>query len=1083
MQSINIDMPDAEYFSVDDPETLQRVAREVADAPVVALDTETTGLGKTTAMPLFWSLSWGLPEDANRVVMRSDTLRFFDDAFKDPYKIWVFANAKFDMHMLANVNVKFAGHCADTQVMHSLLYEEMPHRLKFMMKHLFGWTWKGFMEAFPPEKDEGVGDTLLRVWREDPQKLIEYASDDAYGTLLAYWELEKRLEEEPTIKMLDTDDQTACLLDVFWEVEVPYTKVLWKCERHGAKIDTQRLKEIQEPLEVDLKQLERDIMRVTGGIVHNPNSNDQWSKYLYDHKKYPIVKRTKGGKKGIKKPSTDAVTRERLFNITQDEALKLADRHAKLSKLYGTYVMGLQNRLTSRGYVHTNFNQQVARCMPKGELVLTNRGYTPVEDVRVGDQVLTHMSRGRKVVETTKYFPQPIYRTELSNGSVLHTTGNHEYKTPHSWERADALQVGQEVVIHSDPEMWKTISEWEDFEVSTWGRVRNRKTNNVLAQYPKGIWGHLKLTLYRNGAQKRGVDKKDFTVHTLVLSAFDRTKPRGEELRHLNGIAWDNTVDNLVWGSSKDNSQDAHVQGTLLGRNILTIAQAEEIKRIKSKGCFGSSTSKLSYEIAEQVRKRYEHGEGRACIARDLGVSYQAIDSIIKHRTWTKPVTGHEIEFRTAKVVSVTKKAPDYTYGFTVEEDHSHITGGIVTHNTGRLTSSDPNMQNWPRRDEDVYKLRDALICEPGDTMLVFDYCLAPATRVLHSDLSWSRIDTIQKGDELIGFDEELRNAKYRRSIVEGTKTLQRPCTQIVTDKGTVIASNEHMWVVRPGRGDKASLRRWVKTEDIQPGDRISFYHAPWEEDTTHEGGYLAGIRNASKMWEGSRTWSSKSQPATVLRVEDKGTRPVIAIQTSTRTFIAEGFLSHNCQLEMRILADMAQESAMIDMINAGRDIHMGNASIVFDVPYDDIQHAKKMKPEQWEALASDQIEYYQHCLFCRQAAKAIGFGQPTSQAEVKLPQNSEPYGPTPMATLCCAARHSLSTCARPRRASTGRRRPDEWLVMPHVPLTRGARRRIRCESSRTTLQTVPPDPPRLRIEPSQREGIVSTWGNSGAVR
>jgi len=558
VQDVKIDMPDAEFYSLDDMDSLMRVVNEVKDTPIVALDTETTGLKRTEEIVLFWSLSWGLPGRCNRVCMRGDTLRLFMDSFKDQDKCWVFANAKFDAHMLANMGIQIAGRLVDIQVMHALLYEDMPHRLKFMMHHLFGWTWRSFNDVFPRQKGEEVGDALLRGWEQQRDLLIEYSANDAYGTMEGYWEMEKRLEEAPTIKMLDMADQTANLLDLFWEIEVPYTKVLWKCERHGAKIDTVRLDQVRIPMEEGLARLHRDIVRTTDGLVTNPNSNDQWKRYLFDKKKYPVLKKTKGGKKGIKSPSVDEDVRTRLLEEFGDEALRHANEHAKLSKLYGTYVMGLHKRLTKKGYIHTSFNQDVAR--------------------------------------------------------------------------------------------------------------------------------------------------------------------------------------------------------------------------------------------------------------------------------------------------------------------------------TGRPSPSDPNMQNWPRADEDEYRLRDALICEPGQKLLVYDYS----------------------------------------------------------------------------------------------------------------------------------------------------------------------------QLEMRILADMAKEEQMIRMIIEGRDIHMGNASLVFDLPYDDIKRAKKMKPEEWESLSKEQIDYYRHCLFCRQAAKTIGFGQQL-QAELKLPQNGETYGRKPMAMPCCAARHSLSTCARLRRASTGRRRPDGWLVTPHVPLTRGARRRNRCGSSMTS--------------------------------
>lgn len=40
-------------------------------------------------------------------------------------------------------------------------------------------------------------------------------------------------------------------------------------------------------------------------------------------------------------------------------------------------------------------------CFPAGTLVLTRQGYTPIEEIQVGDEVMTHKARWRKVTETS----------------------------------------------------------------------------------------------------------------------------------------------------------------------------------------------------------------------------------------------------------------------------------------------------------------------------------------------------------------------------------------------------------------------------------------------------------------------------------------------------------------------------------------------------------------------------------------------------------------------------------------------------------------------------------------------------------
>ena len=594
MRSLNVGMPTA-YFYDDgiDGAITSELIEALRKVRVIAIDTETTGLNKTRDVPLFWSLSWrSVDGQVHRCTLHAGLLHRFHKLFYDERISWVFANAKFDMHMLANAGIRFAGQVVDIQVMHALLYEEHPHRLKYVSDHILGWTWKDFMDTFKVQKDGrltrtstveeveaggrflSVQDALLWAYENDRDLLTEYASNDAYGTLLLFEKLEELLMKvevdcgmDAMMREMDPNHRTiiGTLADLFFIVEVPFTKVLWKCERNGVVIDVEFLEGLKAPMEERLAELTRQIAHEAdkaGALLTNPNSTKQLREYFFDVMKYTPLKRTKGGKGGVRAPSTDEATITYLSDKYNDPVANLLLAVRDITKTKGTYVEGLLDRLDEDGRIRTKFNQDVAR--------------------------------------------------------------------------------------------------------------------------------------------------------------------------------------------------------------------------------------------------------------------------------------------------------------------------------TGRLSSSDPNLQNIKNPEDDIYQIRKAFIVPPGYVMIVFDYK----------------------------------------------------------------------------------------------------------------------------------------------------------------------------QLEMRLLAALSGEQDMIDIFKKGWDIHIGNASLVFDFPYDDIKRAKKMSEDEWDALKVQdpaQHKYLQDCLHARSAAKTIGFGQPTSQAEVKLPQNGEPYRLRPMATPCCAARHSLSTCARLRWASTRRRRPDGWLVTPHASLTRGAQRRNRCESSKTS--------------------------------
>jgi len=1148
----NIHLPNAEWYDVGDSR-LENLLYEVCEEDVVALDTETTGLNVWKDQILFWSLAWGTHR---RVCMPAATLPLFRVAFEDATKRWVFANAKYDMHMLANSGVHIAGTCVDVAVMHALLYEERPHGLKDMAEHILGWRWSDFFDTFSPKtvpdttqplkklksgglsqptRRETIQEMLLRCAAEDLPTLVDYASNDAYGTLRLYEALLQELRHTPTDclyrEWIDTME------DLFFKTEAPFTKVLWNCERNGIYTDRQYLQELRGPLQTEGEALQREMSQLwvrtlqeknpryledpvlldDVGLSFNPNSVKQLIFYFHTLKGLKPIRYTKGGKRGIRQPAVDKGVLEMLAS-DGDTMAELVLQSRKISKLVSTYIDGIDEHLDPQGRIHTRFNQDIARCLPAGELVLTHRGYLPVEQVRIGDNVLSHTGVPRMVVETSTHAPKPIYRVTLSNGLVLRTTGNHEYRTGETWTRADALTPGQPVTVHSAPEEWRRIS-YEGWEVSSWGRVRNAVTGTIRALQAKGAWGHLKVTLYRNGAQDRGQDKKDFSVHRLVAAAFGTNNMTGE-VRHLNGIAWDNTAQNLCFGTSYENRQDALKHGTLsqrrAGRTTLTEEAVKDIRATARPPQPSSSTAKLDHGTAAEVRHAHTLGESVRSLAKRYGVSYPAIDNIVKGRTYTtspdtlaRParyfaekygvsegyvrevqngakwkdedyIEGAKAAFFEARVTSVCIEPDETTYGLTVEVDHSHVTGGIVTHNTGRLSSSSPNLQNIPTPEKDRYQIRGAFQPQPGtgNVLIVGDYCVTPTTRVLTADLHWVPAGDVTEGTELIGFDEELRrNAAYRRSNVERVKRLKKPCVRLHMSNGAVLeCSTDHQWVVGGGgRSWKRRVRAWVRADELEPGDQIAYFCPPWEPDLSRDAGYLAGIldgegwvaacgkvgfaqkpnaclsecerileafpitasrrsrptdsvqsvefygnkgglcalgilrpprllKKAHYLWENRRLWGASTPRVTVTRIEPIGEKDVVALQTSTRTFIAEGFLSHNCQLEMRLLAaatvtdtDPIGAKEMIQIFLDGKDIHMGNAAMVFgpivkrehgwDLTYEFLKEAKKIDGlvKEGKLPKEARTERVELALLKRNQIKSVGFGLNYGMKEGKL--------------------------------------------------------------------------------------------------
>lgn len=126
-------------------------------------------------------------------------------------------------------------------------------------------------------------------------------------------------------------------------------------------------------------------------------------------------------------------------------------------------------------------------------------------------------------------------------------------------------------------------------------------------------------------------------------------------------------------------------------------------------------------------------------------------------------------------------------------------------------------------------------------TEIFGDYCLAPQTMILCADLYWRRLDELQVGDELVGFDEQEQGrarTKYRRAVVESLGTAVLPTYEIVNDQGEITyASDGHLWLVRTPQ-----KRMWKRTDELQTDDRIVWFGSPWEYDDSRDAGWLAGI-------------------------------------------------------------------------------------------------------------------------------------------------------------------------------------------------------------------------------------------------
>ena len=285
------------------------------------------------------------------------------------------------------------------------------------------------------------------------------------------------------------------------------------------------------------------------------------------------------------------------------------------------------------------------------------------------------------------------------------------------------------------------------------------------------------------------------------------------------------------------------------------------------------------------------------------------------------------------------------------------------------------------------------------------EYCAAPETRALTSDLKWVPVGDLKVGQELIAFDENpIGNSRrqWRRAVVDSAGFVKRPCYRIDMADGTrFVASFDHKWL---NADSKWVETRWLRGGgDYPSASRLNKLVEPWRRDESWDAGYLAGgvdadgtltqfhngkdsyqfrvsfaqrdnamraayLAAAKRLgFEFSNSGSDRLdynllggkaktleflgrvRPPRLLdrldtrtlgemrarsyvpveNVEPVGERDVVALSTSTGTFVAEGFASHNTYQRPGI------QDFIWEAHDRGIDVVVPDASNLFAMPKD----------------------------------------------------------------------------------------------------------------------------------------------------
>ena len=153
-------------------------------------------------------------------------------------------------------------------------------------------------------------------------------------------------------KTLFKDICSRGMLKVLKEIEIPLAEVLASMEHEGILLDTASLRAFGDELLPKISEIEKEIYRLAGHDF-NIGSPKQLSTVLFEELSLPT------GKKKSTGYSTDLETLEALIDLHR--IIKPILEYRKLTKLYNTYVKGLENAVSEDGRMYTTFKQTETR--------------------------------------------------------------------------------------------------------------------------------------------------------------------------------------------------------------------------------------------------------------------------------------------------------------------------------------------------------------------------------------------------------------------------------------------------------------------------------------------------------------------------------------------------------------------------------------------------------------------------------------------------------------------------------------------------------------------------------------------------
>ena len=244
-------------------------------------------------------------------------------------------NLKYDRNVLCNYKISLEGIDHDSMLL-SYVYDStaIRHGLDSVSEKYLSH------KTIHYEDVAGKGAKQIPFSKVDIEIAAEYSCEDSLVSYELYNYLWDKVSKDENI------------IKVYREIEIPLVPILSKIERNGVLIDSKKLKNLSDELDLELKAIQKNCFKITNKEF-NLNSPKQLQEILYTDLKMPVSKKTPTGK-----PSTDEDTLQ--FLSENYDLPKLILEYRSLNKLKTGYTDKLPLQISKKtGRVHTSYQQAI----------------------------------------------------------------------------------------------------------------------------------------------------------------------------------------------------------------------------------------------------------------------------------------------------------------------------------------------------------------------------------------------------------------------------------------------------------------------------------------------------------------------------------------------------------------------------------------------------------------------------------------------------------------------------------------------------------------------------------------------------